>query len=779
MTVAPEAAYWAVVDPPEEEVDPPEEEKDVPRRASQQTADPTGYAGYGTGRVEGWSRTRSPQPAPGRRGGGRFIDYPRNGRTGWTRWVPSWRLVTALLALGILLMVFMFFVAYANTSVPTEDSLAKAQTTVFYYADGRTEIGKVGVQNRQKVPYADVPPTTRDAVLSAEDRTFFTNSGVSLTSIVRAALSNAQGNSLQGGSTITQQYVKNVFDLRDRSIQRKAREFFIALKISRSTPKQQILETYLNTIYFGRGCYGIQTAAQCYFHTSVQKLTVSQSAFLAGIINGPELYDPTDGATSAARAKERWNYVLDGMVAMGSLSSADRAKMVFPTVAKPVTKNSLAGANGYLLKTAEAEAAQDMKITQQELETGGYKITTTFDPRLVNEARAAVRAELPTARKRPKGLQIGMATIDPNSGAVLSIYGGADYLVRNRNAATQDMAEAGSTMKAFGLIAALEDGVSLRSRFDSSSPMKVQGKKFENFGGEQFGTIDLVKATAQSVNTVFVQLNAKVGPEKTADAARRAGLRDTVGIQNNLANVLGSASPTPLQLANAYATIAAGGVYRPAYTVRTIRSVETGKEIPWDRSRLQGSRVFDQDAIADATYAMQQVVNHGSGAYAQRLNRPAAGKTGTSTDSRSAWFAGFTPQLVTTVAMYQLGNVNGVEVNIPMKPFGGVRSIVGGGFPTRIWTDFMKNALNGKPKLDFPQPVYGGDAVNPAPVHTWQPTTQSSAPPSTPTQLPTQAPTTAAAPPPSSPTATQTHKRPTRTPRPTPTTPFPTTGTTT
>jgi membrane peptidoglycan carboxypeptidase len=665
-----------------------------------------------------------PTPRPGGRppGGGkprsqkRFIDYPRHGRAGWRRWVPSWKLVSAIIGLGVVTMAAAFFTAYAATTVPDPAKVVSQQTTVVYFANGTQEIGRLAEQNRRSVPLGTVPPHVQAAVLAAEDRTFYENKGVNPTSILRAAYANARGKQLQGGSTITQQYVKNYYDLRERTLSRKAKEFFIALKINRTKSKDQILEDYLNTIYFGRGAWGVEAASEAYFKKPVDKLSVSEGAFLAGIINSPSNYDPAKGAEAAQAAQRRWNIVLDAMVTTGKLSQADRVKQEWPKFEKPPEKASLAGQNGYLMRMAQAEAAKKLGISEEKVETGGYKIVTSFDPRMEREASKAIKEILPKkAKDIPPGLQIAIATIDPRNGHVMMVYGGKDYLTRQQNAATQDRPQAGSTFKPFGLIAALDSGIGLKSRFSGKSPMTIQGAKVKNFGGEDYGQIDLLKATASSVNTVYVQLNEEVGPEKTKETAIRAGLPDddATNVRGNLVNVLGSASPHPLDMAGAYATIANQGKRIPYSSILSITRFSDNQKICCDPPK--GEQVFRKNVIADATFAMQGVVERGSGSAARALGRPVAGKTGTSSDSKSAWFIGFTPDRVTVVAMYQ-EDKNGNPV--AMQGFGGRSSITGGGFPALIWTEYMKAILANSDVTEFPDPEWVGDVKNPAPVVT-------------------------------------------------------------
>jgi membrane peptidoglycan carboxypeptidase len=699
-------------------------------QSGQPVAPPRGYVP-----PPGPGRRRPPPPPPKKR----FIDYPRSARTGFTRWLPSWKLVAAIFGTGFVLVFVLIAYAYSATSIPPPDQSVQAQTTIIYYSNG-AELGRLATQNRQNVQLAQVPLPVRQAVLAAEDHTFYTNSGVDPMSIGRAIWSNVRGNSLQGGSTISQQYVKNVYNQRDRTFKRKFKEVFLAVKINRQVNKDQILERYLNTIYLGRGAYGIQAASQAYFGKDVGKLTVSQGAFLAGIINAPSLADPRGGTDQKERAERRWGVVLDAMVKDQILTPEERAKQKFPTTIVPRKAASLKGQNGYLMTMAESEAAKDLNISEDQIETGGYKITTTFDKRLVDAGVAAVKNGLPS--KLPKGLHIGMTSVDPKTGAIRAIYGGTDYLKRNRNAATQDTAEAGSTFKPFALIAALSDGVSLNNEYSSSSPMKIAGTKVKNFGGEHFGYINLIKATEESVNTVYVQLNHQIGPDKTQAAAYAAGIPKTANVQQNLVNVLGSANPHPVDMASAYATFANRGVRHDPYSVQTISDVGTGA-VRWKIPNNKGKQVFDADAVSDLTFAMQKVVQGGTGAYARQLNRPVAGKTGTSSDSRSAWFVGFTPQLSTAVAMYQIGPNGSV---VAMKGFGAFRSVTGGGYPVQIWTKYMADALDGKPVVDFPDPQYVGDVTNTspptvAPTQNTQPTTNPN-PTVTTNPTPTSVPTT-------------------------------------
>jgi membrane peptidoglycan carboxypeptidase len=678
----------------------------------------------------------------------RLIDYPRWGRTGWTRWLPSWKLISAFIGAGILAMFAALFAAYSATSLPSKEAAGvSAQTSVIYYSDGETPIAELATQNRTIVTIDQIPQHLREAVYAAEDRTFETNSGVEPTSIIRAAWSNLRGNSLQGGSTISQQYVKNIYDQKDRTAKRKAKELILAIKINQKLSKDEILTRYLNTIYLGDGAYGVQAAARAYFgpDQDVKDLTVSQSAFLAGIINAPSLSDPRDGKEKKARAERRWNVVLDAMVTEKWLDPATRATQKWPKFAPKSDSISVTSTsqNGYLRDMVVKEAADKYQLSEKDLWTGGYKITTTFNRSMVKAGAKAVKAMLPKPKDRPKGLRIGMASIDPETGAVKAVFGGTKYVGPENSNATIDRAQAGSTFKGFGLIAALEDGANLRTtQYKSDSPVVIDGQPVHNDSdGESSGYRDLVDATAHSLNTVFAQLNKDVGISKTRDAAYAAGIPKSIRIDNNLTNVLGSADPHAIDMASAYATFAAEGIRREPHTIERITYLGSGKEAVGKKdvaTVTSEKRVFKKDAVADLTYALQQVVNRGTGVYARRLGFPVAGKTGTSQDSKSAWFVGYTPQLSTSVMMYQPGtNKKGQKTNLPMKGFGIHQDgIYGGGYPTEIWTKYMEAAMKGKKVEDFPPPAFGGKSINQAPA-TIAPTQKAD-----PTQEPSPDPTT-------------------------------------
>ena len=397
--------------------------------------------------------------------------------------------------------------------------------------------------------------------------------------------------------------------------------------------------------------------------------------------------------------------------------------------------DSLGGTNGYLLEAVRKEVAETTGLTDADIDRGGLKIVSTFDRKAQAAAVKAIKDELPT--QGDKGVRAGLAAVKPGDGAVVAMYGGPDAVKQSYNAATQAGMQAGSTFKPFALAAALESGVSLRSRYDGHSPRTFGSDyKVSNFGGEQYGYIDLLKATASSVNTVYVQLNEDVGPDQTMEAAVKAGLPEsTPGLEPNLSNVLGTASPHVIDVADAFATFAAQGKHAPWYTVRSVTTDDGEKLYTADP---KPKRVFSEDAMADLTYALQGVVERGSGAYAGgNLGRPAAGKTGTSQNNKSAWFSGYTPQLAASVGLYRDSGGNPVS----LRGLGGVGEVTGGSFPVRIWTAFMKGALDGTKVERFPAPAYGGEVTNPAPPSPTATTTPTETPTETTTPTETASPT--------------------------------------
>ena len=589
----------------------------------------------------------------------------------------------------------LFALAYFTVEIPDANAYVNSQATVFQYSNGE-EIGRVGTQNRQIVPLAKIPLNVRHAVLAAEDQSFYSNKAFSITGILRAIVNNLKGGSLQGGSTITQQYAKTAFLTPSRTIQRKIKELVIAIKLENQLSKDQIFESYLNTIYFGRGSYGVMTASQQYFNRDVDQLTNAQAAVIASILRSPGLYDPAFKEGNAERLANRFEYVKNNMVESGWLTKEEAAKMKMPAIAPRATSGQLSGPKGHIIEAVQKELAK-LGFDQEQLLVGGLVIKTTLDQKAQQSAVDAVNKFYP--KDAPADLRIGLVAIRPGTGEVLAMYGGRDYLERQLNDGTQSIAQAGSTFKPFALVAALEQGIPLTSMWNGDSPQTFDdaGKPYEvsNYGNEGWGQIDLLYATKHSVNTIFVPLGIKVGPTAVVDVARRAGIPESVAMMPTPSIVLGTSSPHVIDVANAYATFAAQGIKSKPFLVSQV--LGSNKGVLYEATP-QTQEVFSKEVMADLTYALKGTITGGTGAAALALGRPVAGKTGTSQSNASAWFSAYTPQIAASVAFFRdnaTQSLNGI---------GGMTSVTGGSFPARIWTQFMKGALKGEPIMEFPAP---------------------------------------------------------------------------
>ena len=595
----------------------------------------------------------------------------------------------------------LFAFAWFTVDIPDPNAYVNSQSTIIQYSNGN-EIGRIGAQNREILPLASIPLNLRNAVLAAEDRKFYSNKAFSVTGIARALLNNLKSGSLngEGGSTITQQYAKTAFLSPSRTVQRKIKELVISIKLENSLTKDQIFENYLNTIYFGRGSYGVQTAAQQYFNRNVNQLSLSQSAVIASILRSPGYYDPVLSEENAKRLEARFQYVINGMLNEKWITKEQLAKVKLPTVAPRTTSGSLSGPKGHIIDAVQKELNK-VGFTAEQLQVGGYVIKTTIEEKAQQAAVDAIVKLTP--KGAPENLHIGLAAIRPGTGEIIAMYGGPDYVKRQLNDATQSIALAGSTFKPFALVAALEQGIPLTSMWNGDSPQTFDdlGKPYEvsNYGDEGWGQQDLLFATKHSINTVYVPLGQKAGLERVVDVARRAGIPETVAMVPAPSVSLGVASPHVIDVANAYATFAAQGIKAKPYLVTSVSGPNKG--ILYE-GQQQTQEVFSKDVMADLTYALKEVVNGGTGAAALSLGRPAAGKTGTSQSNASAWFSAYTPQLAASVALFR------DSASESLNGIGGLTSVTGGTFPARIWTAFMKGALKNEPVMTFPAPANVG-----------------------------------------------------------------------
>ena len=586
--------------------------------------------------------------------------------------------VVAAAAVGPVVAFALGFLFFA---VPTPDDAVQNQVSVMSYADGSQLTRIVPEQgNRIVVPLEQVPPPVREAVLAAEDRSFYSNPGFDLTGIARAAFSQLRGG-VGGGSTITQQYVKNTLVGDEATLWRKYREMVVAVKISQERSKDEILGDYLNAIYFGRGAYGIQSAAQAYFGRPVETLTPAEGALLAGLIQSPSRWDP---ALNPDKAVQRWNFVLDGMVAQGWLSPADRAAATFPATVprRPSSGGVPADARGHIVTAVRAEL-EDLGITEQELSQSGLRITTTIDPA---QQAAAVDAAHAGLAGQPVNLRSAMVAVDPQSGGVLAYYGGdngngLDYARVRRLA--------GSTFKPFVVLAGLQQvpPVGLGETFDGTARAGLR-----NAEGADCARCDLRQAMTVSNNVVFATLARRVGPQRVADAARAAGITAPLDDPNE-GIALGNKEVSTLELASAYATIADGGVWHPPHLVS--RVVTADDRVLYEATPA-GERRFSEQVARNVTEAMLGVAERDGLALGRR---PVAAKTGTVQsrfrgENNDAWMAGFTPQLASSVWM-------GTDRNSPIRTATG-DPISGRTLPGEVWQGFMAAALRAAPPEPFP-----------------------------------------------------------------------------
>ncbi|MGI5130800.1 transglycosylase domain-containing protein [Pseudonocardia sp. CA-107938] len=585
--------------------------------------------------------------------------------------------------LGVLAApVLAFGAGYLFFPVPNPDDAVNNQVALVSFADG-TQLTRLVPEagNRTKVGIDAVPVHVREAVLAAEDRTFYSNPGFDLAGIVRAAWNQLRGG-VGGGSTITQQFVKNALVGDEQTLWRKYKELVLSVKISQERTKDEILGDYLNAIYFGRGAYGIQSASQAYFGKDVGQVSSEEGALLAGLIQSPSRWDP---AINPDRAVQRWNFVLDGMVAQGWLDPAKRAAAQFPAT---IPRSTATGggvpsdSSGHIITAVTRELA-DLGITDQDLAQGGLRITTTIDPVRQQQAVDAAHSAL---RGQPDDLRSAVVAIDPNTGAILAYYGGdnghgLDY------ARTQRLA--GSTFKPFVVLAGLlrDPPVGLGETFDGAPRRGLR-----NAAGADCARCDLKEAMTVSNNVVFASLARKVGPAAVADAARAAGV--TAPLTDPDGGIaLGNKEVSTIDLASAYATIAAGGVWHPPHLVARVTRAD---DTVLYQASPQGEQRFPERVARNVTEAMLDVAS--ADGLALPDGRPVAAKTGT-VESRvegqnnDAWMAGFTPTVSTSVWM-------GTDMNSPIRTSAGT-PVEGKSLPGEVWQEFMADAHDDAPVAQF------------------------------------------------------------------------------
>ncbi|MGD3111115.1 transglycosylase domain-containing protein [Streptomyces sp. YGL11-2] len=667
-------------------------------------------------------------------------------RTGWRRAIPTWRMVVGSVLLFLLLIVGGLVAGYLLVGIPPANSAAKAQSNVYLYSDG-SELARDGDVNRENVPLSHVPRTVQRAVLAAEDRDFHSESAVDPAAMVRAAWNTVTGKGKQSGSTITQQYVKNYYLGQEQTLTRKAKEFFIAIKLDREVSKDKILEGYLNTSYYGRNAYGIQAAAQAYYSKTSDKLTTAEGAYLAALLNAPSAYDIAAHPENKPRAVARWNYVLDGMVKKKWLSRTERAAMTFPPLGKAKASHGLSGQRGYLVEAAKDYLTDHGILDENTLRAGGYRITTTIDRKRQNAFVKAVDTQLmdklSDTRKVDGYVRAGGASIDPATGRVVALYGGIDYAKQYVNGATRHDYQVGSTFKPLVFAAAVQnnsttqdgtritpntvyDGTDKRMTVSHGRPT---GFAPANEDDRSYGPITVTEATDKSVNSVYAQMGIDVGPDTVKNTAIALGIpAKTPSLASSRGAVsLGTATPSVLDMTQVYATLARHGSQLPYTLVDSVTKSGDDVELP-DREQ---TTAVSRAAADTTTQILQSVVDGGTAQAAQAAARPAAGKTGTAEDDKAAWFAGYTPELATVVAV--LGQNPDSAAQEPLYGAAGQPRLNGGDFPAQIWADYTAAALNGRPVRDFDLQLEEGaeQSTSPEPTGSTPQSPSGSASPST------------------------------------------------
>ncbi|MFE9822611.1 transglycosylase domain-containing protein [Streptomyces sp. NPDC005791] len=661
-------------------------------------------------------------------------------------------------------------IAYALVVPPEVKDVATAQNNVYYWADDTQMVATGGSVNRQSLEYAQIPVAMRNAVISAENKSFEDDRGIDPMGIARAFWNMARGGDTQGGSTITQQYVKNSMLTQEQTLSRKVKELFITLKVGENVPKKKVMEGYLNVSYYGRGASGLQAAARAYYNKDATALTPSECAFLATLLKGASYYDPAgapdvDPVNATAeknteRAKARWSWILDEEVKDGRMSAAERAGYKeFPEPDAPRKDAKLGGQTGYLvdLATKYFLAHNEEGVTEKELARGGYEIHTTFDKKKVAALEKSItevyEAEIDEKARPDKDthVEFGGASVDTATGAIVATYGGQDATKHYTNNADATGAQVGSTFKPFVLAAAMQYGkrnpelgpeqseservlVSPKSTYNGDNELRINkydGTVWQNEEGEEwlqtndgdksYGDISLRYAMQESANSPFVQLGMDVGTDKVKQAAIDAGLRDDDYMANSTVPSfsIGTSSPSAIRMAGSYATFATSGQQSEPFSVTEVK--HKGEVIYKHETKTKPA--FPSIIADNVTDVLKNVVENGTGRPARLPGRDAAGKTGTTDGNKSAWFVGYTPQLSTAVSMFRMDDdeKNKDREFLEMYGTGGETSIHGASFPAQIWHDYMTEAMKGKKVVRFPkaepygETVFGGGAVSPTP----------------------------------------------------------------
>ncbi|MFD5076198.1 transglycosylase domain-containing protein [Streptomyces sp. NPDC058371] len=749
----------------------------------------------------GRAEERRARQRGGRRAAPKRSSGAKPRRTGIRRFVNLKTILGTFLG-ACLLGMGAFVVLYLVVDVPKGNAAAQLQSNIYQYSDGKT-LARTGKVNREVVDLAKVPKDVQQTFVAAENKSFYNDSGVDLKGTARGLINTLSGKGKQGGSTITQQYVKNYYLTQDQTVTRKLKELVISLKVDRQQSKDDILAGYINTSYYGRNAYGIQAAAQAYYGIDASELNVRQGAYLASLLQAPSQYDWA-AATPTGRklVTARWNYTLDNMVEQKWLDAGKREGMKFPTPKDPKGAPGMEGQTGYLVEAADNAlaarlvdqgAADDLDTAKAMVTAGGWTIKLNIDKKKQEQLEQSVKEKLtskldPKKRQVDGDVQAGAASVDPKTGKVLAMYGGTDYFKHYFNNATRRDYQPASTFKPLIFAAALDQNaetqtgkpITASTVYDGTSrrPVLDNGNKVgfapPNEDDQNYGNVNVQTAMNKSINSVFAQMGVDVGMDEVLKVAGDLGMQ-TKGLQAVPAQTLGTMGASPLEMAGVYATLDNHGKKVTPAVVNSAEHKDTQVEFP----NPVGDRVISPQAADTVTSVLTGVVDDGTArvSVAQAPNRKGqqvAGKTGTSDNNKSAWFTGYTPNLVTSVGLFgevpkdrkdSAGKVVKQGKQVSLKGAAGGGRVNGGGFPAQIWAAFTFDAMGKVSKFDLD--TTQGAAVTPTdtPTITQSPSDTPSSSPST--KDPTSKPPTSSSPPPTNSPST---KPPTSSPPATPTT---------